>query len=245
MTARLALVLAASVGVLVSAQQTAPPPAQPQAYRPGPGIEYPVLIRSVQPRYTAEAMRAKRQGVVELEGTVGLDGTMQDVRIVKSLDSSLGLDDAAVAAAKQWLFRPGMRQGQAVPVIVTLLLEFRIHSQPEPPAFSPATIVAGDGFYADTYSLMESGLVQPIVRRRAQPKYTSDAMRAKIQGTTEVEAVIQPDGTIGRLRVTKSLDPQLDNNALAAAKEWLFEPGRLNGQPVAVVVKLMLEFRLH
>jgi protein TonB len=113
MTARLALVLAASLGVVVSAQQAAtPPPAQPQVYRPGPGIQNPVVLRRVHPKYTAEALRARLQGTVELEGTVGLDGTFQDIRVLKSLDTSLGLDEAAIAAAKQWLFRPGIRKGR-------------------------------------------------------------------------------------------------------------------------------------
>jgi protein TonB len=191
-------------------------------------------------------MRAQIEGLVELEGTVALDGTMQDVRVVKSLDSSLGLDDEAVAAARQWLFRPGMRQGKPVPVIVTIILEFRIHpGKPDPKVVAPVNIVAGDDFYTDTYPLLYAGLAQPTIRNTVQPKYTSDAMRAKIQGMVEVEAVIQPDGSVGRARVLKPLDPQFDDNALDAVKQWVFEPGKLNGQPVPVVVRLTLEFRIH
>jgi protein TonB len=90
-------------------------------------------------------------------------------------------------------------------------------------------------------------LVQPVLVRSSQPKYTSDAMRAKIQGMVEVEAVVGVDGTVSRARVTKSLDTQLglDENAVDAVKSWSFEPGRLNGAPVPVVVRLTLEFRLH
>jgi protein TonB len=90
-------------------------------------------------------------------------------------------------------------------------------------------------------------LVQPTVKRMVQPKYTSEAMRAKLQGTVEVEAVIRPDGTIDRARVVKSLDTQLglDTNAIDAVKQWVFEPGTLQGQPVPVVVQLTLEFRIH
>ncbi|HYN06576.1 MAG TPA: energy transducer TonB [Vicinamibacterales bacterium] len=247
MTARLALVLAASFGVVMLAQQagTPPPAQQEQVYRPGPGIQNPVVIRTAQPKYTSEALRAQIQGVVELEGTVAPDGTLQDIRITKSLDSSLGLDQEAIAAARQWLFRPGIRQGRVIPVIVTLILEFRIHSQPTPKALSPANIIAGDDFYTDTYPLMQTGLVQPTIRTSVQPKYTADAMRAKIQGMVEVEAVIQADGTVGRARVLKSLDQQLDNTALDAVRQWVFEPGKLNAQAVPVVVKLTLEFRLH
>src|SRR5687767_94037 len=127
MVARLALVLAASFGLLVSPQQ-APPAQQEQPYRLGPGVHAPVAIRSVNPRYTAEALRNQIQGVVEIEAVVLANGAVGEVRIVKSLDAALGLDNEAIAAAKQWLFRPGRlaSDGRVVPVIVTIMLEFRL-----------------------------------------------------------------------------------------------------------------------
>lgn len=97
------------------------------AYRPGNGVSQPTLIRDVRPNYTSEAMRAKIQGSVELEVVVLEDGTVGPVRVTKSLDRTFGLDQAAMDAAKKWLFRPGMRQGQPVATIVTLILDFRLH----------------------------------------------------------------------------------------------------------------------
>jgi TonB family protein len=98
------------------------------AYRPGAGIRDPIPVRQVQPRYTGAAMRIKAQGVVQLEAIVRPDGTVGDIRVVKSLDRSFGLDDEAVKAAKDWLFIPGKdAQGRPVPVVVTLIMEFRIH----------------------------------------------------------------------------------------------------------------------
>ena len=90
-------------------------------------------------------------------------------------------------------------------------------------------------------------LVLPVLVRSSPPKYTSDALRAKLQGTVEVEAVVGVDGTVSRARVTKSLDTQLglDESAVDAAKSWVFEAGRLNGQPVPVVVSLKVEFRIR
>src|SRR2546427_2276524 len=54
-------------------------------YRPGNGVESPRLLRSVRPNYTAEAMRAKVQGVVRLEGVVLPDGTVGDLKVTRSL----------------------------------------------------------------------------------------------------------------------------------------------------------------
>ena len=87
----------------------------------------PVATRSVTPKYTSEAMRAKLQGVVVVQAVVGANGTVERARVTQSLDTQMGLDDAAVAAAKSWLFKPGTKDGKAVPVAVTLTLEFRLH----------------------------------------------------------------------------------------------------------------------
>jgi TonB family protein len=96
------------------------------AYRPGSGIENPVVLREVKPQYTADAMRAKIQGVVVVECIILPDGTVGDVQVVKSLDPTFGLDQEAVKAAKQWRFAPGKKQGQPVPVLVTIELAFNL-----------------------------------------------------------------------------------------------------------------------
>lgn len=96
------------------------------AYRPGAGISLPSVLREVKPAYTADAMRAKVQGSVWLECIVMPDGSVGDVRVTRSLDPIFGLDQEAIKAAKQWRFRPGMRQGEPVPVIITIELTFTL-----------------------------------------------------------------------------------------------------------------------
>ena len=71
------------------------------AYRPGNGVETPQPINIVKPAYTADAMRAKVQGLVLLECVVMPDGTVGQVEIKRSLDKTFGLDQEAIKAAKQ------------------------------------------------------------------------------------------------------------------------------------------------
>jgi TonB family protein len=98
------------------------------AVRPGAGISAPIVLRRVPPKYTGGAMRAKIQGIVELEAVVLPTGRIGDIRMVRSLDRLYGLDDEAINAAREWLFAPGCdTSGRPLPVIVTLILEFRIH----------------------------------------------------------------------------------------------------------------------
>ncbi len=71
-------------------------------------------------------MRARLQGIVVLNCVVQPDGTCSDIRVIQSLDAVLGLDQQAVASARAWRFRPGVRLGAAVPVQVTLEIAFNI-----------------------------------------------------------------------------------------------------------------------
>jgi TonB family protein len=84
------------------------------------------VLREVKPQYTADAMRAKVQGSVWLECIVMEDGTIGDVRVTRSLDPIFGLDQEAIKAARLWRFAPGQRQGQPVPVIITIELTFTL-----------------------------------------------------------------------------------------------------------------------
>jgi len=83
-------------------------------------------MQESKPHYTAEAMRAGVQGTVLLECVVSPDGTVSNARVLHSLDSTLGLDDEAIKAAKQWRFAPGTRNGEPVPVLVSIELTFTL-----------------------------------------------------------------------------------------------------------------------
>ena len=95
-------------------------------FRPGNGVETPRLLREVTPRYTAEAMRAKVQGVVLVEAVVRPDGSVGDITVIRSLDKVFGLDEEAIRAARQWRFLPGTRFGEPVAVLVTIELTFTL-----------------------------------------------------------------------------------------------------------------------
>jgi TonB family protein len=101
---------------------------QRQAYQPGHGVSTPKLIKQVKPEYTPEARAAKIQGTVLLSAVVLENGTVDDVAVIRSLDTKYGLDGQAVKAATQWLFSPGMKDGKPVAVKVTIELAFTLRS---------------------------------------------------------------------------------------------------------------------
>ena len=110
-------------------------PAAPQSlpsgvYRAGDdGVAFPRVVWQVAPGYPIEAMRAGVHGTVRLEAIVGANGSVQDVRVVKSLDRNYGLDAEAVRAAKTWRFEAGLKDGSPVPVALTIEMTFAISNE--------------------------------------------------------------------------------------------------------------------
>jgi periplasmic protein TonB len=92
----------------------------------GGRLVMPTVLRDVKPRYTTEAMRARIEGAVVVSAIVQADGTVRDVQVLRSLDPVFGLDQAAINAARQWLFRPGLMAGLPVPVAITIELSFNL-----------------------------------------------------------------------------------------------------------------------
>ncbi|MBI3491680.1 MAG: energy transducer TonB [Acidobacteria bacterium] len=92
-----------------------------------------------------------------------------------------------------------------------------------------------------------NGVQLPRLLREVRPQYTSEAMRAKVQGVVLLECVVRPDGSVGDVQVVRSLDPTfgLDQEAIKAAKQWRFAPGTRFGEPVSVLITIELTFTLR
>ena len=83
-----------------------------------PGIN-PVAVKTKNPHYTKGAMDARIQGAITIEAVIETNGTVGDVRVVRSLDKKHGLDDEAVKAVKRWKFKPGRaKDGNAVLAVI-------------------------------------------------------------------------------------------------------------------------------
>ena len=94
------------------------------AYRIGGGVSAPVPIFKPEPEYSEEARKAKFQGTVVLFIAVDEKGNPRDLKVIRPL--GLGLDQKAIEAVQKWKFRPGMKDGHAVPVQATIEVNFRL-----------------------------------------------------------------------------------------------------------------------
>jgi TonB family protein len=118
--------LTAGRPVAPAAARTATDPAPPWhagAVRVGRNITPPVKVKDARPWYPPDALEAKVQGVVILEARVESDGRISHTRILRSIPL---LDQAAVDAVRQWEFTPTLLNGQPVPVILTVTINFTL-----------------------------------------------------------------------------------------------------------------------
>jgi protein TonB len=114
-------VMAGLAFVAVAAAQEAP-----RVFTRNDDIRLPQVIREIKPSYTEEAKQRGIEGTVVLDAVVLADGTVGEVRVKQSLDSTYGLDEQAVKALKQWLFKPGTKDGTPVAVRVDVEMTFTL-----------------------------------------------------------------------------------------------------------------------
>ena len=98
-------------------------------------VTAPALVHRIEPEYTAEARSKGLEGVTTLYAEVTKDGSVTNVKVVKSLDP--GLDSKAIDAVKQWRFRPGKRNGKVVTVAATIEVDFQLPRYPILPSSAP------------------------------------------------------------------------------------------------------------
>jgi periplasmic protein TonB len=106
----------------------APPPPTPPApaqspVRAGSTVRYPLKVHDVRPVYPQIAQDARIQGIVIIDATIGADGRVINARILRSLPM---LDQAALDAVRQWEFTPTLLNGVAIPVIMTVTINFTL-----------------------------------------------------------------------------------------------------------------------
>jgi len=100
-----------------------PTPPAPKTPIRVSALQAPRKIKDVAPRYPAIAQASRVEGVVILEAVISEDGSVQDVRVLRS---KALLDDAAVEAVRQWRFTPTLLGGQPVPVVMTVTVSFNL-----------------------------------------------------------------------------------------------------------------------
>ena len=199
--------------------QDSPPAA---AYRIGNGVSAPLVRSKKEPEYSQEARNARAEGTVTLSLVVDKDGMPRNITATKRL--GFGLDEKAIEAVEAWRFVPGQKDGNPVPVMVTIQVNFRLVDAPAYWRVDRAE-----------YNL-PAGASRPSVERPEFPPFSHSQETGSVTLTLEVDE----HGNPINIHVEKSSDPKWEEEVMAAARKWKFSPSQREGTAISVPLTLTL-----
>jgi len=193
-------------------------------------IKPPRLIKQVDPRYPEIARQARVEGVVILEAETDVYGRVQNAKILRSIPL---LDQAAIDAVRQWIYAPLMIDNKPRGCIFTVTVRFALDGgKSVPPA-------------KDGEPLKITGDVKgPKLIKQVDPVYPPVARQSQVEGTVILEVTTDIYGRVRDIKVLRSI-PLLDQAAVDAVKQWVYEPPIINGKPISVTFTVTVRFTLN
>jgi TonB family protein len=196
---------------------------------PAAAITAPEVIEyTTPPLYSDEARSRRIEGTVTLEVHVDATGHAEALRVVKSL--GFGLDDNARLAIHHWRFAPAMRNGVAVDSTTNIDI-----------AFSLANEALNELIANDMATRVGPGVTPPRVVRRVALQRDPHPRVART-GSIVFDVVLLEDGTPKVVRIVRSLEGELDHDAVRAFEQWRFSPAMKDGRPVKVRMNAEVSF---
>lgn len=188
--------------------------------------QQPKKIKEVMPAYPPQARKEKIQGVV-----IGVIEADAQGRVAKAevISGHPLLNEAALAAVRQWEFEPHLVDGRAIPVSFTFTVSFLLDEGK-----------TGD---ADAVSRLE-GAQKPKLLKMVRPAYPKEAVEQNIEGVVVMEAMIGADGKVRAIRVVNTPNELLNQAAMEALKQWEYEPVVKDGKAVPATFTVTITFVL-
>lgn len=115
----------------------------------------------------------------------------------------------------------------------------------EPPRQITPSPITASPVTANPASATESIDSKPVLLNNPMPSYTTMARDRGIEGVVRGRVLIGADGTVKRFRILTGLPFGLSYQAMDAAYQMMFEPAKKNGQPVAYIQAVEIEFKLR
>jgi len=206
----------------------------PAVLKTGEKVKPPKLIKQVDPVYPEEARKAGVEGIVIMEATSDTYGRVSAIKVLRSIPQ---LDQAAIDAVKQWVYEPMVINGKPQEVKMTVTVRFALDKDKKPAVGGVAGgVVPG---------VLRSGekVKPPKLVREVSPVYPEEAWKAGIEGIVIMEATTDTYGRVASVKVLRGI-PALDQAAMDALKQWVYEPMVINGKPHPVVFTVTMRFNL-
>jgi TonB family protein len=197
----------------------------------------PQLTTKVDPVYPEIARQSRVEGVVILEVRTDTTGKVKDVMVLRSIPL---LDQAAIDAVRQWVYKPLIVEGKPVEAVFTVTVRFELKGGEKEEAAEAEK--AGE---TEKGAVRATGEINPPrLLKKVEPVYPQEARKAGVEGTVILEAMTDARGNVAGIKVLKSI-PELDQAAIDALKQWKYEPTIIDGKPTPVVFTVTIRFRLQ
>ena len=192
-------------------------------------IKPPWLIKEVAPIYPEEARKAGVEGIVILEAKADEQGNVVDARVLRSVPP---LDQAALDAVRQWKYKPMIIGGKPRKVVFTVTVRFALKEGDRSKLLEK---------FVQGAVKAEGALQPPTLIKEVAPVYPEAARTAKVEGVVILSVKADETGKIVDVMVLRSI-PLLDQAAIDAVKQWVYEPTVVQGKAVAVVFTVTVRF---
>lgn len=188
------------------------------------------LVKSVNPAYPPEASRKHIEGVVVVRVAVDKRGT---VTSAKALSGPPELFQASIDAAKQWQFEPPER----APITTNLEMKYGLEPKPCPPGKKGNQANVEYAIHPPMKPNHRGELRILDELEAPSPPYPDKAREAGIEGDLELIITVAPSGEVVGARVLKSVDPVIDDAAVATVRRWRFKVSK--GEQATFPIKFL------
>ena len=190
-------------------------------------VKPPKLVKKVDPVYPEEARKKGVQGTVILEAKIDENGRVMDTMVLRSVPE---LDQAAVEALKQWVYEPMVIEGKPMKAIFTVTVRFRL-GEKDIEEFAAGAVKVKDQ------------IKPPKLVKLINPVYPETARQSKVEGVVILQARTDTQGRVKDAMVLRSV-PLLDQAAIDAVRQWVYEPLVIDGQAKEAVFTVTVRFAL-
>ena len=214
-------------------------------------------------RYPVNAQKNGTQGRVTVQFIVNTDGSISNIGILRRVDPELdGEAVRVISAMPKW--KPGMQKGKPVRVKYTVPVMFRLNDEKKEefkpvPKIDESIVVVG--YASQEKSPAEKDVVFEVVEQMPSfaggmgglmrylsknIKYPVAAQKAGAQGQVIVQVIIDSNGNVTNPKITKSVDPSLDAEAIRVTSNMpKWQPGMQRGKAVNVKYTFPIDFKLQ
>jgi TonB family protein len=208
-------------------------------------IKPPKLIKEVEPVYPEAARKSGIEGVVILEVKTDEDGNVVDAKTLRSIPA---LDQAAIAAVKQWKYEPLVIKGNPVGVLFTITVRFQLKGEEQKKSEEVGTSTGAINlkdleYFAKGAVMVGDQIKPPRLLTSVSPVYPENARVSRIEGVVILAARTDEKGQVIDVKILTSI-PSLDKAAIDAVRQWKYEPLLINGKPTPVVFTVTVRFQL-